>query len=102
MAVGIALHEGTMGLWNTVLNTIYCLTVIFMIASGIVMWWMRKPSGALGAPRYPRDYRIPRTILGIAIIVSLAFPLTGIAIVAFALIDFLLPKRIKEAGFQVG
>jgi len=100
MAVGIALHEGTMGLWNTILNTAYCFTVIFMVLSGIVMWWLRRPAGALGAPRYPRDYRIPRAILGIAIAVSLAFPLTGIAIVVFALIDFLLPKRFKEAGFQ--
>jgi uncharacterized iron-regulated membrane protein len=100
MAVGIALHEGTMGLWNTVLNTVYCLTVMFMIVSGMVMWWMRRPAGGLGAPRYPRDYRIPRTILGIAVVVSLAFPLTGIALVVFALIDFLLPKRFKEAGLQ--
>lgn len=100
MAVGIALHEGTMGLWNTILNTVYCLTVIFMVLSGIVMWWLRRPAGTLGAPRYPRDYRVPRGILVIAIAVSLAFPLTGIAIIAFALIDFLLPKRLKEAGFQ--
>jgi len=100
MAVGIALHEGTMGLWNTILNTAYCLTVIFMVVSGLVMWWKRRPAGALGAPRYPRDYRIPRAILGIAVVVCLAFPLTGIAIVLFAVIDFLLPKRLKEAGFQ--
>jgi uncharacterized iron-regulated membrane protein len=102
MAVGIALHEGTMGLWNTLLNTAYCLTVIFLVLSGIVMWWLRRPAGVLGAPRYPRDYHIPRAILCIAVAVSLAFPLTGIAIVTFALIDFLLPKRFKEAGFQHG
>ena len=89
-----------MGLWNTILNTVYCLTVIFMVVSGVVMWWKRRPAGTLGAPRYPRDYRIPRSILGIAVVVCLAFPLTGIAIVAFAVIDFLLPKRFKEAGFQ--
>ncbi|MFO1058888.1 MAG: PepSY domain-containing protein [Dongiaceae bacterium] len=100
MAVGIALHEATMGLWNTILNTTFCLTVMFMVASGIVMWWKRRPAGSLGAPRYPRDYRIPRTILGIGVVVSLLFPLTGLAIVAFAAIDFLLPKRLKEAGFR--
>jgi phage shock protein PspC (stress-responsive transcriptional regulator) len=48
--------------------------------------------------RGPRDYRIPRTILGIALAISALFPLTGIGIVAFAIIDFLLPKRFKEAG----
>lgn len=100
MAVGIALHEGTMGLWNTVLNTLFCLAVIFMCASGVVMWWKRRPAGRIGVPLYPKDYRIPRTILGIAVAVSALFPLTGIGIVAFAIIDFLLPKRLKEAGYR--
>lgn len=97
MAVGIALHQGNLGLWNTILNTVYCLFVVFMCVSGVVMWWKRRPAGALGAPRYPSDYRIPRGILVIGLAVAVAFPLTGIAIVAFALIDFLLPKRLKES-----
>lgn len=100
MAIGIALHEATMGWWNTVLNTVYCLSVIFVTISGLVMWWMRRPVGALGAPRYPRDYRVPRFILGAGLVVAVLFPLTGLAIIAFAIIDFLLPKRLKEVGFQ--
>jgi uncharacterized iron-regulated membrane protein len=44
---------------------------------GVVMWWKRRPAGSL------------RAVLGIAVAVSLAFPLTGLAIVAFAAIDFL-------------
>jgi uncharacterized iron-regulated membrane protein len=97
MAAGIALHQGNLGLWNTALNTLYCLTVIFLCVSGVAMWWKRRPAGTLGAPRYPADYRIPRAVLGIALAVSIAFPLTGIAIVAFAVVDFLLPKRLKQA-----
>jgi uncharacterized iron-regulated membrane protein len=100
MAVGIALHEATLGLWNTVLSTAYCLLVVFLVASGVVMWWKRRPVGSLGAPRYPRGYRVPAVILGAALAVSALFPLTGIAIVVFALIDFLLPKRWKEGGLQ--
>ncbi|MBL8907555.1 MAG: PepSY domain-containing protein [Rhizobiales bacterium] len=100
MAVGIALHEATMGWWNTLLNTLFCLSVIFVTVSGLVMWWKRRPVGSLGAPRYPRDYRVPRFILGAGIVVAVLFPLTGLAIIAFAIIDFLLPKRLKEVGFQ--
>jgi len=100
MAVGIALHEATMGLWNTVLNTLFCLTVVFMSLSGVVMWWKRRPAGTIGSPLYPRDYRIPRAILAIAAAVSVLFPLTGLSIVAFAVIDFLLPRRLKEAGYR--
>ncbi len=55
-------------------------------------------AGALGAPRYPGDYRIPRGILPIGLAVAIVLPLTGLAIVAFAAIDFLLPKRLKQAA----
>jgi uncharacterized iron-regulated membrane protein len=102
MAVGIALHEATMGAWNTVLNTLFCLAVIFMSVSGVVMWWKRRPVGRIGVPLYPKDYRIPRTMLVIAVAVSALFPLTGIGIVAFAIVDFLLPRRFKEAGYRYG
>jgi uncharacterized iron-regulated membrane protein len=98
MAAGVAFHQGNLGLWNTILNTVYCLFVVFMCVSGVVMWWKRRPAGGLAAPRHPSDYRIPRAVLGIAVVVSLAFPLTGLAIVAFAAIDFLLPKRLKQAA----
>ena len=100
MAVGIALHEGTMGWWNTALNVAFCLAVIFLCVSGVVMWWKRRPAGALGAPLYPRDYRIPKAILAIGAFVSVLFPLTGLGVVLFVIIDFLLPRRIKEAGFE--
>lgn len=98
MAAGIALHQGNLGLWNTVLNTLYCLFVIFMCVSGVVMWWKRRPAGSLGAPLYPVDYRIPRAVLAIALGVCIAFPLTGIVILAFAAIDALLPRRWKQAA----
>lgn len=91
-----------MGLWNTILNTLFCLTVIFMCVSGVVMWWKRRPAGTIGSPLYPRDYRVPRTILGIAAAVSVLFPLTGLCVVAFAAIDFLLPRRFTEAGYRFG
>jgi uncharacterized iron-regulated membrane protein len=98
MAVGIALHEGQMGWWNVLLNALYCFAVIFACVSGAVMWWKRKPVGQLGSPLYPRDYRVPAGIIVLGLVLALAFPLGGIAIVLFALIDFLLPKRLKEAG----
>ena len=98
MAIGIALHQANLGLWNTALNTAYCLSVIFLVVSGVVMWWKRRPAGSFAVPRYPRGYRLPAGILGIAVAVSVMFPLTGIAIAFFTVIDFLLPKRWKEGG----
>ncbi len=100
MAVGIALHEGQMGVWNVALNTIFCLTVLLACVSGIVMWWQRRPAGQFGSPRYPRDYRLPASIGVLGLVLAVAFPLGGLAIIFFAIIDFFLPKRLKEAGYQ--
>lgn len=102
MAVGIALHQGNLGLWNTALNLFFCLAVIFMTVSGAVMWWKRRPAGRIGVPAYPRNYRAPAAILLIAALVCVLFPLTGLATIAFGLIDFLLPKRFKEVGTVQG
>jgi uncharacterized iron-regulated membrane protein len=98
MAVGIALHEGQMGWWNVLLNALFCLAVVFACVSGLVMWWKRKPSGQLGSPLYPRDYKVPAGILALGAALAVAFPLGGLVIVAFAIIDFLLPKRLKQVG----
>ena len=98
MAVGIALHEGQMGWWNIALNALLCLGIFMLGATSVVMWWLRRPAGRVGVPLYPQSFRLP-VILGIAaLLLSAAFPVTGVAILAFALIDFLLPKRWKEAG----
>lgn len=100
MAVGIALHEGQLGWWNVVLNALFCLLVVTLCVTGVVMWWKRRPTGKLGAPRYPRDYRLTLGVAVIAIIAGLAFPLGGLAIIVFAVIDFFLPRRMKEVGLQ--
>jgi len=100
MAVGIALHQGNLGPLNTALNLLFCLAVLFMSVSGVVMWWKRRPAGTLGAPLYPRDWRMPAAIGVIALAVCVLFPLTGLGIALFAIVDFLLPKRFKEVGAQ--
>lgn len=50
MAWGIAFHGGDLGAWNLALYTAFCLAVILMSVSGIVMWVRRPPAEArLGA-----------------------------------------------------
>lgn len=34
MAVGIAFHEGDLGIWNLVPNTAFCPSIVFLAASG--------------------------------------------------------------------
>lgn len=95
MAVSIALHEGMLGTWNLVLNAAFCLFVIAVAVSGIVMWWTRRPSGLrLGAPPSPAEVPFPRGALPIVLGLSMAFPVLGLTLLAVALLDWLLLSRV--------
>ncbi|MDR6820852.1 putative iron-regulated membrane protein, partial [Neorhizobium sp. 2083] len=98
MAVGIALHEGDLGGgWNVALNTVFCLSVIFLSVSGIVMWWKRRPSGAtrLVAPVVSEKMAVWKTGAFVMVAVSLLFPLTGIVLVSVLALDMLLIRHVK-------
>lgn len=98
MAVGIAFHEGEMGVWNIALNTVFCLAVIFISASGVAMWWMRRPKGAtrLVAPALPADMPLWRGAVLVMLAVSLLFPLVGLTLIAVLALDLLVIGRIPR------
>lgn len=104
MAVGIALHQGDMGLWNSILNGLFCVTVIFLCVSGIVMWWARRPRGAshLVAPPLPSDLPLWKGALFLMLFLSLAFPLVGLTLLTVLAFDLLVLQHIKplKRAFQ--
>lgn len=101
MAVGIALHEGQLGLWNVVLNIGFCAIVVFVCVSGVVMWWKRRAAGALRLAAPPKPAGVPlRGVTVIALVLGVAFPMLGLTLVAVLLVDFLVLQnvpRVKRA-----
>jgi len=96
MAVGIALHQGDLGLWNALLNVVFCLGVAFLCVSGIVMWWKRRPkeTGRLFAPPLSAGVPLWKTGAVVMIIVALAFPLAGGVLISALLLDLLVVSRV--------
>ena len=86
-----------MGTWNIALVTAFCLSVIFLSVSGIVMWWNRRPSGAarLVAPIVPEKLALWKTGAIVMLAVSLLFPLTGIVLVTVLTLDMLVIRHVK-------
>ena len=83
MAWGVAFHEGDLGLWNIALNTGFCLSVVLMALSGLVLWWKRRPAGArLGAPPRPSHIPYAKGALLVTLALSLAFPMLGLTLLA--------------------
>jgi uncharacterized iron-regulated membrane protein len=100
MAVGVAFHEGDLGLWNLVLNTLFCGAIILMSVSGIVMWWLRRPAGAgrLVAPPRQADLGLWKTASLLVVAVGIAFPLAGLTLLAAVLVDALVLRYLP--GFR--
>jgi len=96
MAVGIALHQGDVGLWSALFNVVFCLSVVLLCVSGTVMWWVRRPkgSGRLGAPAVPAQAALWKSGAAVMVVTSLAFPLAGGVLLAAVLLDWLLITRI--------
>ncbi|MTI43857.1 PepSY domain-containing protein [Roseibium hamelinense] len=105
MAVGIAFHEGDLGVWNLILNTVFCLSVIFVSVSGVVMWWIRRPKAAgmrLLAPRTPDHLPHWRGAMLMMLVLSLAFPLVGLTLISVLALDLLIVSRIPALKKAVG
>jgi uncharacterized iron-regulated membrane protein len=100
MAWGIAFHEGDLGVWNLVLNTLFCLSVITVSLSGLIMWWRRRPKAAarLAAPPRPRDLPLWKGAALVVVVLGAIFPLAGAAILAVLFLDATLLRLMPRVG----
>ncbi len=98
MAVGIAVHQGTMGAWNIALNALACLALIFLCVSGTVLWWLRRPAQNRWLPAPPRIAGLPLRsgLTALLLLLGLALPLLGVTLVG-GLLLYLLGRRYRSA-----
>jgi len=104
MAVGVAVHQGSMGWWSIALDVLACTVVIFLCISGTLLWWLRRPARTGWLPVPPRRTSLPLrsglTVLLLAM--GITFPLLGAALVA-GVIAYALLKRLQQgrAGCKI-
>ncbi len=96
MAVGIPFHMGLMGTWNFILNVVFCLSVIFVCVSGVVMWVKRRPQKArrLAAPPMPAELPLWKGAVLIGLFTAMAFPLVGLTLLGVLAFDLLILSNI--------
>ena len=97
MAVSIPLHMGLVTIWNVILNTLVCLSIITLGVSGVIMWWKRRPKNSgftLSAPKAPSKLAHWHNAMIIMLVLSLAFPLVGITLISVLILDTLILSRI--------
>lgn len=99
MAVGIALHEGQTGLWNVILNGLFCAAIVLLCLSWAIMWWMRRPARTLRLVAPPRPQTVPLTggLMLTALLMSMAFPTLGLTLLALDLVILSAVPGLKRA-----
>lgn len=98
MAAGVSLHQGDLSFLNKVLNVLFCLAFVTICITGVVMWWVCRPSrgAALGAPPRFEHSGVWKTGLMTLLLVCIAFPLAGLAIALALGLDWLVFNRVEK------
>ncbi|MEM6259376.1 MAG: PepSY-associated TM helix domain-containing protein [Planctomycetota bacterium] len=85
------LHVGSV--WGTptkILATLTCLLIIAMVATGIIMWWVRRPRGRSGFMPLPDRYRWPIPWWAAIAVCSIVMPVFAVSVVLVVLLERLV------------
>lgn len=90
-AVGIPFHRGEFGLWNRALLVLAGLAAVFMVISGWVMWWKRRPRGRVGVPRLTAQQAraVPWWLWPAGVAMAWALPVFGWSVLLFGTLELL-------------
>ncbi|MBY6161117.1 PepSY domain-containing protein [Mameliella alba] len=94
---GISVHMGQeWGLANQIVLLLACVAMVGLCVSAAAMWWKRRPAGAVGVPTVPADWRIPRTLMLMAIAAGLFFPLVGLSMLVLVAVEVAMLWKGRE------
>jgi len=82
IGVGIAAHEGQLfGIGNQLLGLATALGLIAICVSAVVMWWRRRPGGALGVPAARVEgFTIRAPLMALIVCLAILLPVLGVSL----------------------
>lgn len=91
-AIGIPFHRGEFGWWNQALLVVVALAAIFAVASGVAMWWLRRPVRRWGAPPVgAAQWRaVPTWLWVLAALLAWALPVFGLSALVFLAFELIV------------
>ena len=103
---GIAMHMGNQFGWLTRISaTVACLGVLLSVATGLAMWWQRRPAGSSGLPGPADDTtraETPKTamiaVTAAAVGLGIVFPAFGLSLLVVVVVEGILTARRPPPG----
>ncbi|HTO66752.1 MAG TPA: PepSY domain-containing protein [Bradyrhizobium sp.] len=94
VAIGIHVHQGDFGAVNLWLNTLFAIALIWLSATGIVSWWIRRPKGRIGIPSARRQSWTTGMVIAIGAM-ALLLPIFGLSVVIMIAASKLAWRRTR-------
>jgi len=103
VGIGVAVHEGHLYGWlNQLVNLCTALGLILLCISAVVMWWRRRPYGALGAPIPLGKPRWTVALVAITIALAIYLPTVAISLTGVILLERFVLSRIPSVSRWLG
>jgi uncharacterized iron-regulated membrane protein len=103
VALGIRLHQGELfGSANLIAMLLGALATVWLSATGVVMWWQRRPQGRLGVPELPAGWNAPRWLTAIMIGFGVLLPVAGSSLIVLWAVERVVLRRFPTASRWLG
>lgn len=103
IGIGVAAHEGALFGWvNQLIGLATVIGLILLALSAIVLWWRRRPGGALGAPAPQGVIRHSWLLVGLVVGLGFLVPLFGISLALVIIVERLWLCRAPGAAQWLG
>ena len=98
IGVGIAAHEGQLfAPLNQFIGLFTAVSLWLVSISALVMWWRRRPAGALGAPAPVAATPLAAGVIAIIVLLGIALPMLGITLLIVWTVERTLLRRWPAA-----
>jgi uncharacterized iron-regulated membrane protein len=104
VGIGVSAHEGQLfGWFNKLLGLLTAIGYLTLVITSFLMWWRRRPHGALGAPPALTDApRLAPFVIGLVVFLGLFLPTLGVSLVIVLVTEQLLRRIAPGAATWLG